>query len=277
VSELELAVAEPPPPAPVNRLVTADTEQHLVYLNDSRPLTGAYLLSELFRRIAATQTAHEDEQRRRLAWEQEQEAQYAEKQAEMEKKKLEMSNELMSLRAVCNSLRKTNTRIVVSPVLQPQSNAGIQPGSSISPSPQPPFTPPMFTQGSSSLASIQPHQRSASPLVSSPFVPSPAAEAMAESIRPIVQYITPDPSLHLSFVETFSHQPEGLQSASTNGRRAFCPRMGIHLPVHRAQSQIVGGNAPTITTHEPSRHTNHHDTRCYTIHVSYLELLNAAL
>ena len=97
MSKLELAVAEPPPPAPVNRLVTADTEQHLVYLNDSRPLTGAHLLSELFRRIAATQTAHEDKQRRRLAWEQEQEAQYAEKQAEMEKKKLEMSNELMSL------------------------------------------------------------------------------------------------------------------------------------------------------------------------------------
>lgn len=239
-------------------------------------MTGAHLLSELFRRVAATQTAHEIEQRRRLVWEQEQEAKYGERQAEMEKKMLEMSNELASLRATFNSLRDssvTDMRIVASPVLQPQSAAAaaaIQQGSSMSPSPQPPFTRPMFIQGSSSLASIQPHQRSVSPLVSSPFAPSPTVEAMDESIsQPVVQYITPDPSPHLSFVETSRTSP------ASSGR-----------PVKRKHKRVSSisssdGNSSSSSSNSVSdcrrKRSNHHDTRCYTIHVSYLGLLNAGL
>ena len=232
-------------------------------------MTGAHLLSELFRRIAATQTAHEDEQRRRLVWEQEQEAKYAEKQAEMEKKMLEMSNELTSLRATFNSFRDssvTDTRIVASPVLQPQSNASIHPGSSMSPLPQPSFTQPTFTQGSSSLAGIQPHQRSVSPLVSSAFAPSPAAQAMPETI---VQYITPDPSPHLSFVETSRASPP------SSGR----PAKRKHKRVSSISSS--DGNSSSSSSNSVSdyrrKRSGHHDTRCYTIHVSFLGLPNAAL
>jgi len=217
--------------------------------------------------------AHEDEQRRRLAWEQEQEAKYVEKQAEMEKKMLEMSNELTSLRATFNSFRDssiTDTRIVASPVLQPQSNASIHPGSSMSPLPQPSFTQPMSRQGSPSLASIQPHQRSASPLVSSPFAPSPAVQDMPESIsQPIVQYITPDPSPHLSFVETSRTSP------TSSGR----PAKRKHKRVSSISSS--DGNSSSSSSSSVSdyrrKRTNHHDTRCYTIHVSFLGFPNAAL
>jgi hypothetical protein len=194
----------------------------------------------------------------------------------MEKKMLEMSNELTSLRATFNSFRNSSAidtlrtpNFVASPVLQPQSNARVQPGSSMSPLPQS-FTQPMFIQGSSSLASIQPHQRSASPLVSSPFVPSPAVEAVAESIsQPIVQSITPDPSPHLSFVETSRTSP------TSSGRPT--KRKHKRMPSISSSEGNSSSSSSSSVSDRQRKRTNHHDTRCYTIHVSHLGLPNAAL
>ena len=182
---------------------------------------------------------------------------------------VEMSNELTSLRATFNSLRNspvTDTP-VASSVLQPQSNADLQLELSMSPLSQPSFTQPMFIQGSSSPASIQSHQRSMSPLVSPPFVPSPAAavEAIAERItQPIVQSVTPDPSPHLSFVETSRNSPT---SSGKPTKRKYKRTPSISS----SDGNSSCGSSSSVSDRRRKR-TNHHDTRCYTIHVSYLEL-----
>ena len=189
---------------------------------------------------------------------------------------LEMSNELTSLRATFNSFRGSSgidtlqtPPFVASPVLQPQSSAGVQPGSSMSPPPQPSFTQPLFVQGSSSLTSTQPHQRSASPLVSSPSVPSPAVEVMSESIsQPVVQSITPDPSPHLSFVPSphFSFVETSRTSPTSSGRPA--KRKHKRVPSISSSDGNSSSSSSSSDSERRRKRTNHHDTRCYTIHVS---------
>jgi hypothetical protein len=49
--------------------------------------------------LTATKESQEIERKRRLAWEQEQEAKYTQRQAEMERQMLEMRHEILSLRA----------------------------------------------------------------------------------------------------------------------------------------------------------------------------------
>ena len=180
---------------------------------------------------------------------------------------VEMSNELTSLRATFNSLR--NSSIPDTPVassssvLQPQPNADPQLELSMSPLSQPSFTQPRFIQGSSSPVSIQSHQRSASPLVSPPFVPSPAAavEPLAERInQPIVQSVTPEPSPHLSFVETSRTSPTSL-GKTTKRKHKRTPS------ISSSDGNSSSSSSSSVSDRRRKR-TNHHDTRCYTIHVS---------
>ncbi|PFH51403.1 hypothetical protein AMATHDRAFT_74957 [Amanita thiersii Skay4041] len=97
-SELELAMAEP------------------------RPI-GVNAVHELVRLISETRDAHEIERKRRLAWEREQEAKLAQKQAETERLMLETQQEIQTLRAMLS--RKG---FVPDPAQQAQQ-APIQPSS----------------------------------------------------------------------------------------------------------------------------------------------------
>ena len=73
-------------------------------------------VQEFIRLIATTREAQEIERKRRLAWEQEQEAKQAQRQAETERSILEMRQEIQSLRAMVNR----NSRMAIMPQLSPQ-------------------------------------------------------------------------------------------------------------------------------------------------------------
>ena len=87
-------------------------------------------MQEFIRLIATTREAQEIERKRRLAWEQEQEAKQAQRQAETERTILEMRQEIQSLRAMINR----NSRMVIMPQLSPQP----LPPASAQPTPQHP-------------------------------------------------------------------------------------------------------------------------------------------
>ncbi|KDR83877.1 hypothetical protein GALMADRAFT_236338 [Galerina marginata CBS 339.88] len=258
VSELQLAITEPTP-AP------------------ARSRQGAQVVTELFRRIAATQHAHEAEQKRRLAWEQEQETKYTQKQAEMEKTMLEMANELAMLRETVNTLNSQppathgllTPQYSMSPTLSQQTSADTPLTSPVSPfcQPQPSYTQPMFIQGSSNqpfpLAnSTVNYHIQANPIqtVAQPLSVHPPVEVTPQGpIEPVVQAITPNPSPQLASVES-SRRPARTSSSGPQKRK-------------KKKTSYVSedGNSSSCSdsTSKPSRpkkRTSHHDTRCYTIH-----------
>ncbi|KAI9448140.1 hypothetical protein H4582DRAFT_1898809 [Lactarius indigo] len=84
-SELEYAISEPPPPP--------------------RPkLDAAHLIQELLRALNVTREAQESEYRRRVAWEQELEAKYQQRQVETETQLEEMKREIACLKICVASL-----------------------------------------------------------------------------------------------------------------------------------------------------------------------------
>lgn len=129
-------------------------------------------MQELLRVLMATKESQEIERKRRLAWEQEQEAKYTQRQAEMERQMLEMRHEIVSLKASIGGTAKTDLR------QQPMSAFGSptmqQPTPQSSLSPISTFshiqTQPTFVQGSSN----RPFQQ---PTPSTAQTPSPNLEA----------------------------------------------------------------------------------------------------
>ncbi|KAK7054206.1 hypothetical protein R3P38DRAFT_2855776 [Favolaschia claudopus] len=114
-SELELAISEPPPRPRPNTSPIATTSVH-----------------ELVALIASAKQEQELERTRRLAWEQEQEAKYVQRQAEMERQLLDMRNEIALLRALISpssaapaiaNLQHPRPASPVSPVSQPSSHS----------------------------------------------------------------------------------------------------------------------------------------------------------
>jgi len=87
-SELELAISEPPPPPPPDNNV-----------RPRNPPSDIRAMQEFLRMLTATKASQEIERKRRIAWEQEQEAKYTQRHAEMEKQMLEMKQEIISLKA----------------------------------------------------------------------------------------------------------------------------------------------------------------------------------
>jgi len=184
---------------------------------------------------------------------------------------LEMANELVSLRATFNSLRNSpasdvlqTSLPVASPVLQPQFHAGLQPKSPMSLVFQPPFVHSRFDDDSLNACNIQPHQRTASTLVnSSALVPPPEGEVSAERVTEhIIQTVTPDPSPHHSLVDTSTIPP------SSSGKHA--KRKRERMPSVCSSNGNSSSTSSSSTSLRRRKRTNHHDTRCYTIHVSFL-------
>ncbi|KAF8640016.1 hypothetical protein AX17_001260 [Amanita inopinata Kibby_2008] len=97
-SELELAISEPQPPAPPPPARPAALRPRGQFSQE-----GVQAVQELIRLVSTTRDAHEIERKRRLAWEQEQEAKFAQRQAETERCMLEMRQEIQTLRAMLGS------------------------------------------------------------------------------------------------------------------------------------------------------------------------------
>ncbi|CAA7259645.1 unnamed protein product [Cyclocybe aegerita] len=262
VSDLELAIAEPTPAPP------------------ALPRQGVNVFAELARVVVATQNAQESERKRRLAWEQEQESKYAQRQAEMEKKMLAMSNELSLLRATMNALRSSgNTpglatpQYNLSPALSQRATPNLQNlASPISPVSQSASqAQPMFIQGSStnplppppSVFQSEPTTNNIQP------APQPYIETTFQvNLSPLPQAMTPGPSPHLTNTDA-SERPSASPAPRPSKRKK--KRRSVHSSDDEGTSS---GSSSSTSNHQPRKRVSHHDTRCYTIqHAMRLHVL----
>lgn len=229
--------------------------------------------------IAATKEANELERKRRLAWEQEQEAKHTQREAEMERQIVDMRQEIASLKAyvaVLPSLLKSTmsgpsafhqigaapatteppSAQLLSPVSQrPDSSAhvsgfvqhSVHPLSPIS---QPPSrAQPLFVEGSSTRPLVVEHD--------SEFIQD-GRDTVAES----------SPSVFSSP----RFRPTQPPSRGTEAPSTIPRRRRRDSPEQEADGDDEGSDAESSDGHpeRPLKRTNHRDTRILTVQVSSL-------
>ncbi|KAJ7682642.1 hypothetical protein DFH06DRAFT_1314835 [Mycena polygramma] len=218
-SELELAISEPAQISTRSR---------------PNPSPGALTaVQELVALVASTKHAQDIERTRRLAWEQEQEAKYAKRQAEMEHQMLEMRTELAQLRSLVNANRSPLfTPYIGSPAIANLRHP--RPASPISPVSQPSSHCQQFVQGSSRLQQL-PHQ----------------ADPVDHALQYPTATITPSTSRH------------GSEAPSSVPRRSRKRRRSVSSTEDEGSS--VSDSSSSCSRSAPRR-TDHHDKRILTIH-----------
>ncbi|KAG6880363.1 hypothetical protein C0992_007774 [Termitomyces sp. T32_za158] len=190
-----------------------------------------HAVQELLRFVASTRDAQDAERIRRLNWERQQEAKYAQQHAEMERKLQQLTQEVITLRA-SNSTRPSSPAAsglltpqqIMSPQQLPQLATPVSP---VSQSPSYPY--PAFVQGSSSSRFPE-----------------------TSILQTPISAVTPSPSPHLNFV-----QP-GLSVPPSHGKK----RQSSELS---SDGDTSGSDSSSTSTHRVKR-INHHDTRCLTVH-----------
>ncbi|KAK0468185.1 uncharacterized protein EV420DRAFT_1503283 [Desarmillaria tabescens] len=234
-SELELAISEPQPPPPTRQ---------------TQPSAGSVqAVHELLRIVSATSQAQEIERKRRIAWEQEQEAKYAHRQAEMERQLFELRQELVTLRSTVSA--NTQRTSGASPSLSLARNAPfsqqLQSASPISPAPQPPSH--AFIQGSSSQPNINyPQQYAVAPDQQQQNLPSD---------EPAMSAMTPSPS----------PQPVVLTQRSPNTvSKSRKKRRASSNSSEESDSGSSTSDSSVLARERKKQRRNHHDKRCITIH-----------
>ncbi|EDR12809.1 uncharacterized protein LACBIDRAFT_311674 [Laccaria bicolor S238N-H82] len=239
-SELELAVSEPVinPPQPL-----------------SGPGEGGHVIQELFRMVSSTREAQEIERKRRLAWEQEQEAKYAQRQAQTERELFDMRQEMELFRSNIKDLRNSQrsgvlTSHCTSPVSSEQRSH--QPVSPVSPVLQTAtHANQVFVQGSSSdPLSAQPSYYHAHQFETT-------QDRHPQEFVPSSQSITPTPSPQLTLVEASRQFPENNTSRRKSRKRQNSELSGS---TDSSSSESSGQSQS-----RPQRRINHHDKRCLTI------------
>ena len=245
------------------------------------------MLQEVARVVLATKEANEQERQRRIAWEQEQEAKYAQRQAEFEKELLELRTQVSVMQA-CMTMTS----------IPPQANQ-IPP--SVPPSPVPSGRIeelPTLTEDISFTAPSTPGIRS--PFPSSP----PPVFVQGSSSRPLDAYASPPASSQLShrtlptpFTPSTLHSPQptysiispsSLVQSPTRDERIESPRRQIPPLPSPAQTPVVTPVQPSGRSKRRTpaldqsgdegldsdadsnskRRKNGHDVRCLTIQVS---------
>ncbi|KAF8897679.1 hypothetical protein BD779DRAFT_1432207 [Infundibulicybe gibba] len=253
-SELELAISEPPPPPPPPPRRNRTTQPG--------PRTGqpssVQAVQELFRIVSANREAHEIERKRRLAWEQEQEAKYTQRQAETERRMFEMRQEIASLRSVVANLSTSSGLLTP----QYQSSPAIpqqlprQLISPVSPAPHPSsYTQPTFVQGSSSqpmMNTFNPYQDNNSDhfmQVGTPISNPPSS-------------MTPAPSPQPNSVPTSEQTSSTTPSTNPKKRRAYTISSD-------EEEDTDSSDSSELRAKRPNQRVNHHDKRCLTINNAF--------
>lgn len=209
---------------------------------------SVHAVQELLRIVSATRDSQEIERKRRLAWEQEQEAKHLQKQAEMERVIMEMRQEISILRSTPGAQPPTLLGLLTP---QDTTSSTLSTQGAFHPSSMSPLcdTYPSFIQGSSSqpFTGYQSyHDDLQMPLQSNvPTLDTPATS------------VPPSPSPQLTCV-----QPSEIYDPSpspVNGKK-------------RATSQLSSDDEgeddySDDSSSRPTKRINHHDKRCITIHV----------
>lgn len=258
------------------------------------------VLADLVRIISSTRQLQEEERQRRLAWEQEQEAKYAQRQADMEQKIKQMFEEVKALRSTMNTLNNpvSSSELVMSPTLsQPASTRdSVHPATPVSPMAHPVAysqSQPVFVQGSSTtpitinqmrtLPSPPDHfppgtmyntqftATQTSPLlissVSSHHGVRNAPYTQPQLIQEHTFQVSVPPTIYAITPDPSPQLVDISDQASSQpsrpGKRTKrCPRLSSDDD--ESSSSFSSANIP------PRKRRNNHDTRCYTIHVRRL-------
>lgn len=246
---------------PTNLIIISNvTLSAPVVVRPKQPASGSVqVVQELFRIVVATRDSQEIERKRRLAWEQEQEAKYTQRQAEMERQMLELRQEISKLRSASTNPPPSSGLLTPqysnSPALAVQRP---QLASPVSPVSQPSsYTHPMFVQGSST----QPMHSHATHFDEPNYnTQQQTFEEPTPAIEPPPSSVTPAPSPHFSFVH--SSQMHETSASPANRRK-------------RASSQLSSdeedngdSSDSSVSTHgRPAKRRSGHDKRCLTVHV----------
>jgi hypothetical protein len=232
-------------------------------VRSKQPTPGSVqAVQELLRIVAATRESQEIERKRRLAWEQGQEAKFIQRQAETERQMLELRQEITKLRATANSNPPPSSGLLTpqysnSPPLTVQRSSQL--ASPISPVSQPPaFTHPMFVQGSSNQP-IQSHHQAPIHEPADDFQQR-QSEQPVTFVEPPPSSVTPAPSPH-TFVQESPHP-----ASPANNRKRFSSELSS------SDEESNGNNSENSasTRGRPVKRRSHHDKRCLTIQVGRL-------
>lgn len=202
---------------------------------------GVHAVQELLRFLTSTREAQEIEHKRRLAWEQEQEAKYNLRQAEMERRMLEMQQEITTLKS-----RVTFS----SPASSSSSAVHAHSNTVVSQHPQlayPPFvSPPQqpTPRTSPTLSHTSTHSTLSSPLVVGQPVAGPSTDHVLGAAAGST-FVSPS----LPPTRFVNVNPSGLRNMSA------------------ARSDSEEADDDRLPAQHRVRRKNHHDTRCLTIQV----------
>lgn len=207
--------------------------------------------------VSSTREAQEIERKRRLAWEQEQEAKYSQRQAQTERELFDMRQEIELLRANIKDLRNSQrSGVLTSHSTSPVSSEhrSHQPVSPVSPVLQTATHPnQVFVQGSSSDAlSAQSSYYHAHQFETT-------QDRHPQEFVPTSQSITPTPSPQLTLVEASRQFPENHTS-----RRKSRKRQNSELS---SSTDSSSSESSGRSQSRPQKRINHHDKRCLTINV----------
>lgn len=245
-SDFELTISEPQRPL----AASTTPPQNPAVRPGNASSSGAHPFQIVMNYLNSARESQEIEQKRRLAWEQEQEAKYTLRQAEMERRMLEMQQELGALKA----------KIAFGTPKAPAASPSVQ-TPSVTDQQSTPMTSPVLSH-SSTIARhhASPDPRRATPpsvlrhmsassdvelLAGSPSVGDIASPAHASPIlsRP-ARFINVDPS-------------SSRQGSSSN------PRKRPTLDTTSGEDDSDGSEYSLVE--RPVKRKNHHDTRCLTI------------
>ncbi|KAI0775916.1 hypothetical protein BD413DRAFT_491100 [Trametes elegans] len=278
-SELELAIAPPLPPAEPYAVAPQSNAQQLT--RNANPVV------ELYKVVATAREAAAAERKRRIAWEQEQEAKAAQRQQELERQVLEMREEITLLKAYISM--RPNVPAASGFEEQPFVNnmpmaARIDPMSPATESSQTPVSPvspvpphstveqTMFVQGSSShpletqfyVSTSAPTQQTLAPPVISPPTSTASSPQFAPA-RPVAVV-----ALRTESSDSFTPptpQSGGVPSASVPPSPKQSPNAR-----KRPRQVEVDSDSPSESDDDPDDATSERprdrakDGRCTTIH-----------
>ncbi|KAG1815554.1 uncharacterized protein BJ212DRAFT_1357225 [Suillus subaureus] len=245
-SELELAISEPQRPL----AASTTPPQNPAIRPGNASSSGAHPFQIVMNYLNSARESQEIEQKRRLAWEQEQEAKYTLRQAEMERRMVEMQQELSVLKAKIAfgtpkapaaspsvqtpSVADQHSTPITSPALSYSSTIV---GYRASPDPGQ-AAPPSVLRHTSTSSDVEPP--AGSPSVGSTASPAHASPLLSRPAR----FINVDPS-------------SSRQGSSSNPRKR--PMLNTTSDEDDSESSEYS------LVERPIKRKNHHDTRCLTI------------
>jgi hypothetical protein len=243
-SELALAISRPPTP-PISWTHSVHRSGHSPARSTNPHGGGFHAVQELLRFLASTREAQEIENKRRIAWEQEQEAKHKFRQAEMERRMLEMQQEIAALKARVAFSSPTSSSSAGASVNVLSQHSQFEYASLVSSPQQPtPSTSPTLSHPSTPATHYSPRagQPVAGPSTNAVLDSAEALSYLASPLLPPTRFVNANPLSSLRNVT-------GNSAAGSDSEEERNPEDDSPPPSYRA------------------RRKNHHDTRCLTIQV----------